>query len=39
MQLNNFYNKSYMCLNTATRIREYLLPAYQYTKRKSEFEE
>ena len=37
--LNNFYNHINMCLNAVTRLREDLLPDYQYIKIHSEFEE
>ena len=37
--LRNFFNYIKMCLNAVNRLREELLPDYQYIKRHSEFEE
>ena len=39
LDLKKFYNHIKTSLNTVTRLREDLLPAYQPTKRHSEFEE
>ena len=37
MYLKNFFNHINMSLNAVTRLREDLLPDYQYIKRISEF--
>ena len=39
LELNKFYNDINMCLILVTRLQEDFLPAYQYIKRHSEFEE
>ena len=39
MDLKKFFNHINMSLNAVTRIREDLLPDYQYIKKHSEFEE
>ena len=39
LDLNNFYKHINMSLNTVTRLREDLLPGYQYTKINPEFAE
>ena len=39
MDLKNLYNHITLFLNGVTRLREYPIPAYQYFKRNSEFEE
>ena len=38
LYLNKFCNQINMCLNAVTRLREDLLPDYQYTKIHIEFE-
>ena len=38
LDLKNFYNHINMCLNVVTRIRDYLLPAYNSIKRHFEFQ-
>ena len=38
LYLKNFYRHIRMCLNAVTRLREDLLPSYQFIKRHSEFE-
>ena len=38
LDLKNFYNHIEMCINTVNRLREELLPAYQYIKIYYEFE-
>ena len=38
MDIKNFLNHINMCLNAVTRLREDLLPDYQFIKRHSEFE-
>ena len=38
LDLNNFFNHINMCLNAVNRLREDLIPDYQYIKRHSEFE-
>ena len=39
LDLKNFYNHINMCITEENRPREYLLPANQYIKRHSEYEE
>ena len=39
LDLRKFYNHINMCLNAMTRLQEDLVPAYQFIKMHSDFEE